>query len=142
MPYVARNTDRSIALVSEEQHEGATEYLPDDHPDLASLATPRGAALADAIRREFRRRIIAVVGDARNSMNSYLGALNAKLIDGAALSATEAADRALLRAVDAWESGMVDRREALIRRAASTFADDANWLPPPDGVTADWIAGF
>lgn len=106
-------------------------------------AQSEGERLAPAINKEFYKRVAATgITEKRGSMNSYLGALNAKVIDGDALTADEASDCALLRSIDAWEGDMVEMREALIAAADTTYQNDAHWPPKPAGLTPTWLAGF
>ncbi len=98
--------------------------------------------MAARVDVECRRRVDALIGTKRASMLSYLGALNAKRIDGVPLTAEEAADRALILSLDVWEGEMVEARQALVELAEPSFADDAHWPAAPAGVTAVWLAGF
>lgn len=118
--------------------------VPDQWAAAAQQADPNATPLLPPlIGAECDRRIAETgISARRGSMNSYLGTLNAKVLDGDALSTDETADRALLRSVDAWEGDMVVTRQALISAADPTFANDAHWPPKPAGLTLEWLAGF
>lgn len=99
--------------------------------------------IASVVRSSCDSRIARLFAGRRDSMLSYLAALNAKLIDGATLSPEEQADRALILACDAWEGAMIDKREWLITAGdAAAAVVDATWPPAPAGVTSAWLAGF
>ena len=126
----------------------------DAQPALAAIAAavdePGVAAafnahmLTPAIRFECERRLNAALGSAtvQASMLREVGYLNSLVASGAQLTVEQQADAAVLLAVNAWETQMIDAREALIAAADETYADDAHWPAVPSGVTPQWLAGF
>lgn len=116
------------------QFDGPTQ------PTMAELETAIATASAHILSRrvyaEFARRIAAVIGRRRASVDSWLVELNTKRMDGGQLSAEEQQDRALILAFYAWEGLMIETRETLIAGGS------AAWPPPPAGLTPEWLKGF
>lgn len=105
---------------------------------------------ADAVVREFKRRIDAAMAGKRDSILSYGISLNGLVAIGLAggktieqaLTAEQRADVAIIWAIDAWETEMIETREALIELSDATYADDAHWPAKPAGLTAEWLKAF
>jgi len=106
---------------------------------------PPAARTAAEVQKEYLRRILAALGDdlKQASMLREAAYLNSLVLTGTALSDAQKQEVVIFLAINAWETAMVDKREAILSSGA--FADafaDASWPPAPNEVTAAFLAGF
>ena len=93
------------------------------------------AGEAPIIVGEFKRRIDAAIGDKTDSLEREASYLLRLAVAGTALSAEQLADAALLDAINAWETAMINKRDELIEaNDTATALIDATWPPPPAGL--------
>lgn len=108
----------------------------------------RSARIAEQHRErvavEFERRIGAVLGSPAKQASIAREGL-ALLLQSKArrkLGGDQVADLDVIAAINAWESAMIETREALTASGETSYADDTHWPPPPAEVTPAWLAGF
>lgn len=116
--------------------------------DVAGILVPPAPmqvspdALARRIGSEFVRRIERAVGGKAASIQRELTALQNIVLTGGTLTNEQRADVTIILAINGWETAMIGVREQLIAAADATYADDAHWPPPPEGLTAAWLQGY
>lgn len=101
-------------------------------------AAKQAEALADAIKRECGRRILAVLKDEAtqiNIMGLAVGLVNKKA-SGGTLTSEEAADLALADALRGWKGGMLEACRALAAALDMSYAEDRHWPAAPAGAAA------
>lgn len=108
----------------------------------ATLPPPDPARLAAAIRREYTSRIADALQGKDASIAREAQFLQNLAFRSIALSAEQQADVALILEINAWETAMIEVREALIELGDASFADAAHWPAPPAGLTLDWLKGY
>jgi len=99
--------------------------------------------LTAAIRSECEHRINAALGSAtiQASMLREVGYLNSIVATGVPLTQEQLSDAAMLSAVNAWETLMIETREALVALADQSFADDTHWPSQPVNL-ASFLTGY
>lgn len=107
-----------------------------------SLATPVSLPLAARVNAAFEARVRAVLGtpDRQASILREHAALNAVLSRGGEISDEQAADYAVMLAINEWEAAAIAVRRAAIRHGIEPEAID--WPPMPASVTMDWLDEF
>lgn len=102
------------------------------------------AVLAANVRAECERRISAALGSPNKqaSMHREATELLRLFATGAQMTTVQKADAALLTQINAWETAMIEKREALIANGDATYADNRHWPSLPAGLTPEWLAGY
>lgn len=111
---------------------------------VTTNAVAAAAVLAVNVRAECERRIAAALGSPNKqaSMHREATELLRLFATGTPMTSVQKADAALLTQINAWETAMIEKREALIANGDESYANDRHWPSVPAGLSADWLAGY
>lgn len=133
----AHTTQKGEELFNQASSGMFGPVLPWSPPVVISEARP------EAIHAEFRRRIEYALQGRSESMMRQAIFLQTLAASGSALTEEQQYEANVFKAVNDWETAMVERRQELIARGDVEAAmQDATWPEPPVLLTAEFLAGF
>ncbi|MDE2577966.1 MAG: hypothetical protein KGL46_04095 [Hyphomicrobiales bacterium] len=114
-------------------------------PDATAIVVVDGAIPVDVrivVAEQCAGRIAAALKGKDGSMMREAIYLQSVVAGGGALSDAQKAEATMFATINAWESAMIEKREALIAAGdAAAAMVDATWPAPPDGLGA-FLIGF
>jgi hypothetical protein len=109
--------------------------------DVVVQATPFASHLAPLVRSECTRRIADAIGSKTGSLSRQEGYLLRSVAAGRVLSPDEQSEQTWFDTINAWETAMIERADALIATLDDAFALDSKWPALPPGLAA-FLDGF